>query len=133
MSTTGKIASILALASILISVLACGGQAAQPEPEPAEVEPAVAQPTVTPNPTSTSTQTPFPTASHTPTFTPSPTLTFTPTSTPTPTKPPLPPLPDFDDALAFGSGGAEDGFCQDWGDTTGCYFYDVPQWTSFFQ
>lgn len=130
----------IVVATYIISVPAYGGRSAQSEPEPAGSEPAIDQPsatlpateshTQTPLPTASYTQTLPPTASHTQTLTPTATLIFTPTKTSTPTEPSLPPLPGFDDVLSFGSGGAEDGFCRDWGDTTSCYFHDVPQWSA---
>lgn len=54
--------------------------------------------------------------------------TLVPAIIPSPTNTDLPPLPDFDQVLSFGTGGAEDGFCRDWGDATDCYFYDTPQY-----
>jgi hypothetical protein len=59
---------------------------------------------------------------------PDPADTLTPIILPTNT--PLPPLPDFDKLLSFGTGGAEDGFCRDWGDATECYFHDTPAYDS---
>ncbi|HSQ39274.1 MAG TPA: hypothetical protein VLM78_03870, partial [Anaerolineales bacterium] len=56
--------------------------------------------------------------------------TLVPTTGPSPTNPPLPPLPGFDQLLSFGPGGAEDGFCRDWGDATECYFPDTPAYDS---
>lgn len=56
--------------------------------------------------------------------------TLVPTTVPSPTNTPLPPLPGFDQLLSFGTGGAEDGFCRDWGDATTCYFHDTPAYDS---
>ena len=97
---SGRFARILAFIMVMISVLSCGGQPAQPEPAyvpPAEVKPTEQPPTKPPKSTSTT----------------RPASTSRPTSTATNTQPPpapsnmdLPPLPDFKGSVvASGMGG----------------------------
>ena len=105
----GRIARILAFIVVVISVLSCGGQPAQPEPAyvpPAEVKPTERPPTKPPKPTSTTRPTAIP----------------RPTSTATNTQPPpapgsmnLPDLPGFRGSVitsAFGGGPTCDDYYQ---------------------
>jgi hypothetical protein len=102
------------------------GKITDPASPPINTEIETPTPTITLTITPTFTHTLTPTNSPTPTYTASPTSTWTSTSSPTNT--PLPPMPNFDGILSFGTGGAEDGFCEDWGDSTKCLFYDTPEY-----
>lgn len=114
----------LPLLLVLSATLGCmvAPTAFPPSPPVTEALPATAMVTQPPAETPTRTATTVPT--QTPTSTPTIRPTQTPTSTRTNT--PLPPLPDFDGSLSFGTGGAEDGFCQSAYDTTStiCFFFD---------
>ncbi|MCB9129978.1 MAG: polysaccharide deacetylase family protein [Anaerolineales bacterium] len=84
-------AQVLALMGLVVSLAACGGQAAEPTavPEPTSTPTAAPTDTPTPAPTDTPTATPVPT--DTPTVTPVPTDTPTPTPEPATGRPPASP------------------------------------------
>jgi hypothetical protein len=130
MYTKNKIVRVCALLLSAILVFACFGGSVPTITEPQTLPPS---PTPIPIPLE-ATLTPFSPLLPDATFTQPPIIlpadTLVPTIVPSPTNTPLPPLPGFDTLLSFGTGGAEDGFCRDWGDATECYFHDTPAYDS---
>ena len=118
MYTKNKTVRVCALLLSVFLIFACFDFSAPAVTEPQTSPPSRIPELVPPEPTWTPLPPPLP----------DPADTLTPIILPTNT--PLPPMPDFDKLLSFGTGGAEDGFCQDWGDDTACYFHDTPAYDS---